>query len=98
MVICEIKASDLEEELEGESVIEAAQVIAAGQGVTVHGVEAEKELVKHKRLKTLHYVGEGDCKTACGLTFLQDDFEILYERPAVLWPLCRRRECFGGQC
>ena len=53
-------------------------------------------LGRHKRHRTIHVVGrEAEFKTACGLKFLQADYEELPSWPEVAWPLCGRKKCFG---
>ena len=55
-------------------------------------------LVRHMRYRTIHVRGglEGDFKTECGLTLLPDDYEEVSVWPAVAWPLCGRKKCFGS--
>ena len=87
--------SDQEDDDEEGAVAEAVQQVADA----VRSKEAleipQSGLVRHRRYCTLLVRGDEPYKSACGLTFLHDDYEELDVYPAIAWPLCRRKKCFG---
>ena len=90
------RPSDHDEAGEAEEVDATAVAVAATLDLApVCSTVPAAGLVRHARYRTIH-AKDPDArpfKTACGLTFLPDDFEEIVGWPAVAWPLCRRGKC-----
>ena len=86
--------SDLEDCEERVAMDQAALQVAVVLPKVTPGAFPEAGLVRHTRYQTLHAAGGGERRTACGLSFRQDDFMPLDAWPEVIWPLCRRKGCF----
>ena len=88
--------SDDDEVGEAE-VVDATAVAVAEKHVTLTepSVVPDSGLVRHMRHRTIRAkdLDGGLYMTACGLTFLPDDFEELDLWPAVAWSLCKRNRC-----
>ena len=82
----------------GEEEVANATAVAVAEALEIKpkcSVVPEGGLVRHTRYRTVHAKDPEAVpfKTACGLTFLPNDFEELSGWPAVAWPLCRRGRC-----
>ena len=88
--------SDNDEDAEEAEVNEMALEIAKELPEIVVPPLPAAGLVRHRRYGTIHAGCRQHRMTACGLTFMEADFEELKVWPRVPWPVCRRKKCFGS--